>query len=45
LNVVTGSAVCSNITGAPHEYFYQTGTSRMKIRQVAKGWSAIDLPA
>jgi putative transposase len=30
LNVVTGSAVCSNITGAPHEYFYQTG-SRTKL--------------
>jgi hypothetical protein len=25
LNVVSDSAACSNITSAPHEYFYQTG--------------------
>jgi hypothetical protein len=24
-NVATDSAACSNTTGAPHEYFYQTG--------------------
>jgi hypothetical protein len=33
LNVVTDSAACSNTTGAPHEYFYQSGISLTSLIQ------------
>ncbi|HEV2200788.1 MAG TPA: hypothetical protein VGR73_13285, partial [Bryobacteraceae bacterium] len=36
LNVAIDSAGCSNTTGAPHEYFYQTGI-RKKFFQAGTG--------
>jgi hypothetical protein len=43
LSVVIGSVVCSNTTGASHEYFDQTGYDRI-VRACQPGSSGVRLP-